>query len=323
MKALLAGRADALEVVPRGEVADERLGVEPRQFLFADRERDHRDVFRRDLLVAELLVERHVGVAVDRRDDRGLLAGRAEALDRRDARLPVGVAERRVVDRDVGGGDALRLEVRLEDAVGRARVDVVGALEHPPRHADLLHQVVDGRDRLLVGRSAGVDDVLRRLLTFVLHRVEQQAVVLLEDRQHRLARHRRPAAEDDGDLVLLEQLARLLGEQRPVGGRIDDHRFELAAEQPALLFCSSIIIRMVSFSVVSLMAIVPDSECRMPILIGAACAPIDTGAATPQRPAPHRRDRVFQFHGSFLRNGSWIGAAPRITSGSAVRCRTA
>ena len=216
-------------------MADQRLGVEARQLLFADRERDDRDVFGRDLLVAELLVERHVGVAVDGRDDRGLLAGRAEPLDRRDARLPVGVAERRVVDRDVLGLDALRLQVGLEDLVGRARIDVVGAFEHPALHADVLHQVVDRGNRLLVRRGAGVDHVLRRLFAFVLDRVEQQAVVLLEDRQHRLARHRGPAAEHHRDLVLLEQLARLLGEQRPVRGRIDDHRFELPAEQAALL----------------------------------------------------------------------------------------
>ena len=37
------------------------------------------------------------------------------------------------------------------------------------------------------------------------------------------------------DLVLGDQLARLLGEQRPVGGRIDDDGLELLAEQAALL----------------------------------------------------------------------------------------
>jgi len=38
------------------------------------------------------------------------------------------------------------------------------------------------------------------------------------------------------------------------------------------LFCSSISISMTSFKVVSLIAIVPDSECRMPTLIGAPWA---------------------------------------------------
>jgi hypothetical protein len=51
------------------------------EFFLADREGDDRDVLGLDALVAEFLVERHVGVAVDGRDDGGLLAGRAELLD--------------------------------------------------------------------------------------------------------------------------------------------------------------------------------------------------------------------------------------------------
>ena len=133
------------------------------------------------------------------------------------------------------GSDALGLKIGLENLVGGARIHIVRAREHPALHADVLHQVVHRRDRLLVRRSAGVEDVLRRLFTFVLHRVEQQAVVLLEHRQHRLARHAGPAAEHHVDLVLHQQLLGLLGEQRPVGRRIDDHGFELLAEQPALL----------------------------------------------------------------------------------------
>ena len=37
--------------------------------------------------------------------------------------------------------------------------------------------------------------------------------------------------------------------------------------RPPLAFCCSISISMASFSVVSLIAMVPDSECRMPTLI--------------------------------------------------------
>ena len=43
----------------------------------------------------------------------------------------------------------------------------------------------------------------------------------------------------------------------------------LRPSRPPFLFCSSISISMTSFRVVSLIAIVPDSECRMPTLIGA------------------------------------------------------
>ena len=130
----------------------------------------------------------------------------------------------------------LDLQEGAQDLVGGARIDVVGAEQHPALGAAafLGHQVLDRRDRLLVGRGAGVEHVLRQLLAFVLHRVEQQAVQFLEHRQHRLARHRGPAAEGHGHLVLGQQLARLLGEQRPVGGRIDHHGLELLAEHAAL-----------------------------------------------------------------------------------------
>ena len=130
----------------------------------------------------------------------------------------------------------LRLQERAQDLVGRARIDVVGAEQHEALGAAafLAHQVLDGGNRLLVRRGAGVEHVLRQLFAFVLHRVEQQAVQFLEHRQHRLARHRGPAAEHDRDLVLRDQLARLLGEQRPVRRRVDDHGLELLAQHAAL-----------------------------------------------------------------------------------------
>src|SRR5882672_10643363 len=53
---------------------------------------------------------------------------------------------------------------------------------------------------------------------------------------------------------------------------------------PPFLFCSSISISMTSFRVVSLIAIVPDNECRMPTLIGAPCAKA-LPAAPASRPA--------------------------------------
>jgi len=140
-----------------------------------------------------------------------------------------------MVDHDVLGGHTLGLEVGFEDLVGGARIDVVGAGQHPAFHLLVLHQVVDGGDRLLVGGGAGVEHVALALLALVLDRVEQDAVELLEDGQHGLARHRGPAAEHSRDLVLADQLARFLGEQRPVGGRIDHDGLELLAEQAALL----------------------------------------------------------------------------------------
>ena len=103
--------------------------------LFADRKRHHGNVRGLDALIAEFLVERHVGVAVDRGNHGGFLARRAECLDLRDFGLPVGKAERRVVDHDVFGGNLEHVfEVGFEDLVGGARIDVVGAFEHPTLH---------------------------------------------------------------------------------------------------------------------------------------------------------------------------------------------
>ena len=146
------------------------------------------------------------------------------------------MAEGRVIDLNVLGGDLLRLEKRLEDLVGGAGIDVVGAFQHPAlrRATFATHQIFDRWNRLLVWRRAGIEDVFRAFLALVLHRVKQQAVQLFEDREHGFPRHRGPATEHCGDLFLGQQITCLLGEQRPVRGRVDDDRFNLLAEQPTL-----------------------------------------------------------------------------------------
>ena len=212
-------------------MADQRLGIHAAEFLFAHRERHHRHVGRLQAGVAQFLVERHVGVAVDGGDHRCLLAFGGELLDLGDDGLIVAMTEGGVVLHDVRVGHALRLEEGAQDLVGGARIHVVGAQQHEALGlaAVLAHQVFHGRNRLLVGRRAGVEDVLLEFFTLVLHRVEQQAVEFLVHRQHRLAGHRSPAAEGHRHLVLGQQLAGLFGEQRPVGGRVHHHRFELLA----------------------------------------------------------------------------------------------
>ena len=165
----------------------------------------------------------------------GLLAGAAEGLDVSDDGLPVGMAERRVVDHDVFRRHALVLEIGLQDLVGGAGIDIIGAGQHPALDTFICHQIVDGRDRLLIGRGAGVEHVARGFLAFILHGIEQDAVQFFEHRQHRLPAHRGPAAEHGGHLVLLNQFPRLFREQRPVRGGIDDDGLQLLAEDAALL----------------------------------------------------------------------------------------
>src|SRR5271167_4559379 len=61
----------------------------------------------------------------------------------------------------------------------------------------------------------------------------------------------------------------------------------LRPSTPPFLFCSSISMSMTSFNVVSLIAIVPESECRMPILIGGSSA--CSACAKPKNPKAQAR----------------------------------
>ena len=67
-----------------------------------------------------------------------------------------------------------------------------------------------------------------------MHRVEEQAVVALENGQHGLARDGCPAAEGHGDLVLFEELLGFLREERPVRRAVHDDGLDLLAEHAAL-----------------------------------------------------------------------------------------
>src|SRR4029077_15895883 len=64
--------------------------------------------------------------------------------------------------------------------------------------------------------------------------------------------------------------------------------------RPPFLFCSSTIIRTVSLRVVSLIAIVPDSECSTPILI-VSCACMVTESVTPAATRQAARDSRLIF----------------------------
>ena len=226
---------DAHEVVPGGQVANQRLGVDAAQFFFAHREGNDRHIGRLETCVTQLFVERHVRVTVDGRDHRSL-AARREFLDVGHNGLVITVPERGVDLFDVFLGNALALEERAQDLVGRAWIHIVGAEQEPAlgRSALLAHQILHRRDRLLVGRSAGIKHILRELFAFVLNRIEEQIVELFKHGQHALARDRGPATKNRRDFVLGDQLTGLFGKQRPVRGRINDHGLELAAKNSAL-----------------------------------------------------------------------------------------
>ncbi len=216
-------------------MADQRSGVDTGQLFFTNGEGYNRDVFGGHALVTQFAVEGHVGVAVDGGDHGSLLASAAEAFDFSNDVLPVSMAERGVVDHDVFFSHTVGLQIGFQNAVGGARVDVVGTGQNPALNADFILEVVNRRNGLLVRRSAGVEHVAGRLFAFVLNRVEQDAVQFFNDGQNRFTRNGSPAAEDGVHAVLFQQFTGTFGEQRPVGGRVNDNGFELFTEQAAFL----------------------------------------------------------------------------------------
>ena len=232
---LVIGRVlDRLEVVPGGQVTDQRLGVHAAQFFFAHREGDNRHVFGFEAGVAEFFVERHVGVTVDGGNHCGFATG-GEFLHVSHDGLVIRVTKRCVFLVDVAVFHAFAFEVSAQDFVGGAWVHIVSAQQNPTLGgaAFFAHQVVHSRDGLLVGGCTCVEHVFGELFTFVLNGVEQQAVHFFNNGQHRLAGHRSPAAEDHGDFVLAEQLLGFFSEQGPVGGRVHDDGLELLAHDAA------------------------------------------------------------------------------------------
>src|SRR6516165_4902526 len=112
-------------------------------------------------------------------------------------------------------------EISVQNAVGRARIDVVSAEKNPSPGgaAFLAHEVLDGWNCLLIGCGSRIEDISRAFLTFISYWIEEQAVQFLEDRQNGLAGGRGPAAEHHRNLFLREQIASLFGEEVRVGAR--------------------------------------------------------------------------------------------------------
>ena len=76
-----------------------------------------------------------------------------------------------------------------QNFVGGPRIDVIGAQQEEAFRpaAIFTQQVFHRRNRLLIRRRAGIEDVWRHLFAFVLYRIEQQAVQLFKNRQNRFS----------------------------------------------------------------------------------------------------------------------------------------
>jgi hypothetical protein len=128
---------------------------------------------------------------------------------------------------------AVFLQQRLDFAVSLFGINVVGAdqIEFLPAQGidDPGHEIVE----LLVRNGPGIEAVLAAFLGFVQRRIKQHAVILFEDRQHRLTAGRGITAEHGCDLVLEQELFRFFGENLHHRLRVLDDRLKLLAEHTA------------------------------------------------------------------------------------------
>src|SRR6185436_2544358 len=198
---LVVGIVERLEVFHAGIGARDVFAAYAVDFVFGHRDRQQRLLREIDTGRLELLVEGDVRTA----DHVGEDHVRFGQLDLVDDRIELGAAERVIFLAD---DLALQhvLDVLARDLVRGARPDVIRTDEEEGFGALLLGDPVQAGENLLGGFLAGVDDVLGLLETFIEGRVIEHAVVLLDDRQHRLARRRGPAAHDRRDLVVDEKL---------------------------------------------------------------------------------------------------------------------
>ena len=73
------------------------------------------------------------------------------------------------------------------------------------------------------------------LFTFVLHWVEEEGVVFLDYGQYGFTADGGPAAEDGRNFVFEDQILGFFSKEGPIGSRVDDHWFDLMAENSTFL----------------------------------------------------------------------------------------
>lgn len=145
MKAVFSGKFCGLKIIPRRQMADQIGGIETRQLLLAHGKGHDRDVIRADARRREFLVKTHIRIAIDGGHDADLLA----VLPQRhhighDLRPESGMPEQGVVDEDIVRGHALALQIGLQNGVGGARIDVIGAQKRPFLDAQFVRHVIRG-----------------------------------------------------------------------------------------------------------------------------------------------------------------------------------
>ena len=89
---------------------------------------------------------------------------------------PVRMAKWCVIDKNVFGSNAFVFQVLLQNLVCRTWINVIRPQKRKLLYTEFFEVIVNGRNGLLIGRGAGVKDVLRGFFSLVLDRVKHQPI---------------------------------------------------------------------------------------------------------------------------------------------------
>ncbi len=224
----------ALEVVPASQVSYERWHVHCTKFIFRYGESHDGAVVRSEALVGEFLIERNIGVTIDGGENTSV-TGSGKLFDLGNDGLVVLVVERSVFLDDVFVGYTFALQESLENFIGRTWENIVRTQKVELFRFQFVHHVLGSWNQLLIRGSGRVEDVQGLLFTFVLHWVEEEGVVFLDYGQYGFTADGGPAAEDGRNFVFEDQILGFFSKEGPIGSRVDDHWFDLMAENSTFL----------------------------------------------------------------------------------------
>src|SRR5579864_8454088 len=111
------------------------------------------------------------------------------------------------------------------------RKDVIGTHQKIATLVEEAKTIAHRGNDLLVGSRAVVENIGTQFHAFILHRVNQQVVVLLKNRLQALAGGRQPNSENGAHVVLKNQLLSLAGGDLRVGLGIANDGFNAATQQ--------------------------------------------------------------------------------------------
>ena len=216
---------DALKVIPRRVMAHRVARGQLAQFIFGNAEGNNGRSFRADAGFVEFAIESNIRIS-HHGAQNDVRLGLLDPLHH--------AGHLRTAEEDIFFPYLLRLErgeLIFDNLVDGMGPNVIGADQEELARVEFVVAPLDDGNDLLVGSSAGVNDVLGLFEAFVSHGINQQVIVFFENRLHGLSAGGGPTTEHHADLIFFDELAGFAGVSRPIGVAVANHGLDGPPEQ--------------------------------------------------------------------------------------------